>query len=421
MPVAHALQPHLSWQQCPAIKGRDSSAAAMRCGWFYPGTHLAGQTVRLRVTRLQARPDQPSAHPVIYVPGGPGDPAGLHAEALWRWRAFQQEAGWPRDLVLYDPRSTGLSRPRPSCPDQRQRDPHGRLQACFRSLGPTNANALGLQAQVQDLHRLIRSLDVGPVVLWAHSYGAWVARRLAAQHPHDVQMLILESPALTYQTPAQRQGQAYQRRRRQLMHGCRQQLSCRLATPSLERVIDSLLARYGHKPRRVNLALPPWAPRVVKLDEALLQQLILMSAYESGRNRTALEVLGSMWRQPERLAYLAAPMLALRKRAPAIAPVYWSSLCQLADQAETPSKDACDDWPVRRLQARSWSNRHSVLAISGQQDILIPTRLAADWAMAMPSWQQVSIPAAGHDVLKENAAAQRLVRRFLLVHGAWLR
>src|SRR5699024_7377507 len=129
--------------------------------------------VRLRVAVLRAHPDRKDPTPIIHLPGGPGDSAGLDAQGLAQWRAWQQRAGRPHDVVLFDPRGTGKSRPRWYC-GKTLSAPYRRLSVagandglrpnaqalrrCLQRLGPVVVAGLGPRAQLRDLDALIDAL-----------------------------------------------------------------------------------------------------------------------------------------------------------------------------------------------------------------------------------------------------------------------
>lgn len=414
---------YIHWQSCPAHAHAGRSAALMRCGQFVPGTTLGGAVVRLRITRLQARPDEVTPHPIIHVPGGPGDPGGQSVPALQAWRQFQQAAGWPRDLVLFDPRGTGLSTPRPACrPVPNASDAH-RLAHCFKRLGAATAAGLGAAAQVADLHRLIAALGQGSAVIWAESYGALIARRLAAMHPGDVQMLILESPVLASQPAARRQAAAFRRRRAQLMRGCDRHLDCRLAVPSLGTVIDGLIEARRRRPITIATARSPWRPHAMVIDGRTLRALIMLSAYDESRDAGVRRLLRHTLNQPSAIAALAPPLIALNRRRAQRAPVYWSTRCQFrprASDSRAPTEPLCRQWPVAALVRRRTRINVPTLLIAGTRDVLTPAAAAAHAALVHPGWQFVPVRSGGHGVLGGNRCVQHLVGRFMAREGAWL-
>ncbi len=295
-----------------------------------PGCRIGGQPVRLRITRLQAHPEGPTRHPVIYIPGGPGDAAGQDVSALQAWRRFQQAAAWPLDLVIVDPRGTGLSTPRPFCPTVRGSAGTSRLAECFHRLGRGTAERLGARAQVADLHQLIATLGQGGAVLWAESYGALIARRLAAQHPATCACWFWIRRCCTRSRrgrdkPRPRNGAAAS-----FCAPASRELSCRLAVPSLRATIDALRVWLQKHPATIAIAQPPLSARFVKIDGQMLRTLLLLSAYGHPDDMRVIRLLRRAAAQPAVLAALTGPLMALDRRSPRTAPVYWSTRCQFA-------------------------------------------------------------------------------------------
>ncbi|MGN8197918.1 alpha/beta hydrolase [Salinisphaera sp. RV14] len=414
----------IRWHACPSGARGGYSAAVMHCGDFISGDRIHGRRVHLRITRLQARPEGPTRHPVIYVPGGPGDAGGQRAPVLRAWRRFQQAAGWPRDLVIFDPRGTGKSAPRPVCPSRPDATPAGRLAACFARLGAGTAGRLGATAQVADLHRLITALAPGGAVIWAESYGALIAGRLAAGHPGDVRLLILDSPVLRPRPERDRQAAALRRRRRQLRRACARTLSCRLAVPSLRATIPGLLASRARHPVTITVAQPPGSARSVTIDGRTLGALLLLSAYGRPEDARVVRMLRRAVENPGALGALAGPLLALRQHRSRTAPVYWSTRCQFA--ARPMRRDgrtaaaACRQWPVPRLAPVRHAEHVPTLLVAGTRDVFTPAAAAARAVLAHPGWQFLPVVGGGHGVIRGNACAQRVAARFIARQGAWL-
>lgn len=420
-----AASPRIQWTPCPAGADAGRSAAAMRCGEFEPGDTLESRPVRLRITRLQARPDRATPHPVIYVPGGPGDAGGQSVPALQAWRVFQQTAGWPRDLVIFDPRGTGMSTPRPRCPALEEgSDAAGALRRCFDRLGHATAAKLGARAQVGDLHRLIETLGQGSAVVWAESYGALVARRLAAEYPADVQLMILDSPVLRPRPARQRQALAYRRRRQQLLQYCRRRLACRLSVPSLAATIDGLIAARQRQPATVMIADPPRRAETVHVDAATVRALLLLSAYDERNDASVIHALERALYQPAALSALARPLVALNRQRGRRAPVYWSTRCQFTPvlrAARTADvADSCRQWPVPRLEPAASPFDVPTLVVAGTRDVLTSPASAARAVLQHPGWQFLPVEGGGHGVLAHDRCAQREVARFIARDGAWL-
>ena len=94
--------------------------------------------------------------------------AGLAATSL-NWIAVQQALAAEARTVSYDRAGLGWSQP--------------------------VASASSLRRMTDDLHRLIRALDLPrPLVLVGHSFGTWIVRVYASRYPGDVSALVLVDP-----------------------------------------------------------------------------------------------------------------------------------------------------------------------------------------------------------------------------------
>ena len=113
------------------------------------------------VLTYDVRPNESSTKPVLLMIGSPMGAAG-----------FATLAGFftDRTVVTYDPRMSDRS---------------------HRTDGATQTT---VEEQADDLHRLISTLDAGPVDLFASSGGAVNALELVARHPEQVRTLVAHEP-----------------------------------------------------------------------------------------------------------------------------------------------------------------------------------------------------------------------------------
>ncbi len=166
--------------------------------------------VILRDTTAQRRPD-----PVIYLQGGPGSAAGLDEEGIAYWRSWLRGTGMARDLVLMDPRGTGLSKPQLACAgydryslralrenltlEQELAQGYDVLAQCFSTLRNSGFSPehFGTQISADDVHGLMQTLSqLNPEYqqwnLLGVSYGSRLAMA-AASNNTQVRALILDS------------------------------------------------------------------------------------------------------------------------------------------------------------------------------------------------------------------------------------
>src|SRR5580704_13940691 len=98
------------WFEVPAGK-------AARCGELVVAENIADPHSRPLALRFVVFVGSGAAHatdPVIFISGGPGDPAQIDARTIGRWWSWVGRAPWlgQRDLVVFDQRGVGVSEPK---------------------------------------------------------------------------------------------------------------------------------------------------------------------------------------------------------------------------------------------------------------------------------------------------------------------
>lgn len=290
---AAELEPVDCWFQVPPTR-------EAHCAWLYPGARVGDERVRLPVVRLPGR-DGGSRPPVVYVPGGPGYPGGVDQagiEAWWRW---QDSARWVPDLIVYDPRGTGLARPAIDCPEIREIDraslpeplsPAVELRrmrraarACYRRLGGQGyLSAFNSAAQAADLGGLLGAL-AGPAYLWGVSYGSRLALHAAREHRGAVAGLVLDSvfpPSVNgfLQRPAQ-----FERALDQIAAACAERPDCGHTGPEVATAIQGLLERAAREPIRLTFHRRLGGDRQhLAVTDYRLLWMLFFGAYASGRD-----------------------------------------------------------------------------------------------------------------------------------------
>ncbi|MDA3921537.1 MAG: alpha/beta fold hydrolase [Salinisphaera sp.] len=431
-PVADS---RIVWSGCPAsLANAPVSGARMQCGWLHTGSRIDGQGVRLRVVVLRARPDRDSRQPVVYIPGGPGDAAGLAGAALVRWRRFQQYAAWPRDIVLFDPRATGLSRPRVQCRDSLSAGPPPPrvVLDCSSPSARSSIESLGPMAQASDIARLLDALHVSSADLWAVSYGSRIARTFAALFPARVNALILDSPVTTVGPPSADRRAVVVRALKKLLADCRQRLVCRLQVPSLKATLAEMLAAYDRRAPEVTGADVPRRRWRVRLTPERLLSALALASYRPSQAATTV-------RQLQKFASSAD----LRVLSPLVAGLvrtvdnpghsrlvfdvtrcaYFRSQDQhravrqapawLARYLPTSGGEDCA-WPtVGKVDPDPPWPLRPTLVIHGADDTVTPARPIAALAQSKRWTLGVLIPGAGHAATLDNRCAQQVVARFI--------
>jgi pimeloyl-ACP methyl ester carboxylesterase len=119
------------------------------------------------------RTGRKSAHPLVLIPGGPGD------ASIALYRGFRRRAAAEGlDVIMMEHRGVGMSR----------HDDNG------NDLPP---EALTIDQVVDDVVAVLDDAQVDKAVLYGTSYGTYVAAGVGARHPDRVHGMILDSPVLS--------------------------------------------------------------------------------------------------------------------------------------------------------------------------------------------------------------------------------
>jgi len=451
----HADTAEIEWTDCP-LSQPAPSAARMDCGWLSTGATLEDQPVRLRVVVLRARPDTRDRTPVIYLPGGPGDSAGLDAHGLLVWQRWQQAAGWPHDVVLSDPRGTGESTPRPRCGSASRRHDLGPIMRqragdeasefteqalsradCYRALGRRTADALGPAAQIQDIDALVSALDADQVTLWGVSYGTRIARLYANRHPNRIRALVLDSLFPFTRDDLLSMPTQLADAIATLDSWCGEQAAhCRDLAASPSVTLSGLLNRYETAAPTLITADRLGRVRTFRVTPYRLLLMVLLAGYDATSRADTIQRLELAHDGRANALWPLVTRLERQSADPAKSDaVFWSTRCAL--QAGVPDRQqwsetlarypvvarhvrraraapVCDIWQVTRVGPPS---EHAlslpVLVLSGAQDPATPPRWARAFVSAHPSVRYVLVAGGGHAVTLGARCAQRAVAAFL--------
>jgi len=188
------------------------------CGWLVVpenrGT-LPSRVIRLAVGIFHPDGGAVAPDPIIYLSGGPGS----SAPELIRYQFDDFFApvmeGARRDLILFDQRGVGVSRPALDCPDVdvllldlsdrvREGRPASEQEtgdlvleaylACGESLRrAADLAAYNSAASAADVNDLRLALGYGQVNLWGASYGTRLALTVMRDYPEGLRSVVLDS------------------------------------------------------------------------------------------------------------------------------------------------------------------------------------------------------------------------------------
>lgn len=212
-----APQPGLVEQPCWFVPAADWPT--VNCYRMYvPENHQqASRVISFPVIHFQRFSDNAGQPPLLHLgAGGPGAAMWLHHKYVVDsiWRDFEHSVlRQNRDLILIDPRGTGMANPRFNCPAVTRhalaqlKAPQAMAEyiaqeselylACIRELQQAGIDIAAYHSLsvIQDLHLLQQALGLNEWSLFGVSYGAVYALLYADEYADKVDTLILDSPA----------------------------------------------------------------------------------------------------------------------------------------------------------------------------------------------------------------------------------
>jgi pimeloyl-ACP methyl ester carboxylesterase len=226
-----------------------------------------GSTIALEVMVLPARQPPPTSEPIIFVDGGPGV-SGIASVAAYQDLAVRNK----HDLVVFDQRGTGSSKPNLSCPESRKAQLGSfntadqpakemariakKVATCFdrfRANGIDTAAYNTIEA-ANDVASIAKALKAPRVHLYGVSYGTRVVLETIRSHSTMVTAATVDSvspPSATGVAPAEflKDGQAGFEH---LFKQCAAQPSCSADHGDLSKKLARLTTKFNQKPVTVS-------------------------------------------------------------------------------------------------------------------------------------------------------------------------
>jgi pimeloyl-ACP methyl ester carboxylesterase len=432
-----------------------------RCGILtVPEQWQAARSRSLHLRLVVFRGDAPGlADSLIYLNGGPGEPAQIDADSIGRWWDWIERTNWlkKRDLVVFDYRGVGLSEPLMNCPELADvayrvfGEPLGLRQSSeawssaarqcrdrLRDAGIDVSN-YNTETIVEDLRSLIDHLGYRSWSLLAVSYGTRVALDFVDRWPEGTRAVILDSVYPANVNAYVESGRAAAAAFAAVFRDCAADRACHSSFPGLAATFDQVLQRARVTPVMVNLADPRDGSRLqLRLDDGKLIDVLLYAFYD--------------WRDIARLPAIVAalaqgdsrPIEGLAGQAfstftsPRLSHgLFFSVEChdEFPDNRQAEIDRAatelpryrnfilsnlpltvCPSWPVSPIPDRSNAPVGSdvpILMLSGELDALTPPQWAKQAATNLPKAVQIEFRGVGHGVLEAHGCADLIVERFL--------
>jgi pimeloyl-ACP methyl ester carboxylesterase len=434
---------------------------AARCGVLaVPERRRAERSRLLHLRFVVFRGDKAEAlDPIIYLNGGPGEPAAIDAAAIDRWWEWRDRTGWAksRDLVVFDYRGVGLSEPAMQCHElaetayrvfaepldsEQVRDAwSSAARRCAERLGTAGVDLAGYNtaAIAEDLHSLVGQLGYRSWDILAVSYGTRVALSFVDRWPAGTRAVVLDSVYPRGIAAYVDGGRAAAAAFAGVFKECAEDRACDAAYPRLAAVFDDVLQRAAASPLAVRLADPRGGPAIAaRLDDGKLVDVLLYAFYD--------------WRDIDRLPAIIAALgqgdthplegLATAALGTDVSPrtsqgLFFSVECHDEFPENPPAAveqaaaalprfrnfmlsglplAVCPVWPVGPIAAEPPAvdgGDVPILMLSGALDALTPPEWAKRAAETRRNAVQIEFRGVGHGVLEAHGCASIIVERFL--------
>ena len=425
-----------------------------------------GNTVRLAVVRLRGPVPAPNQDPVIYLHGGPGYSAIATIQGfIDRGRAIWEQ----RDMVIFDQRGVGHSRPWLECPEHRRHladtrrldlEPDEALQryvtallACRRrhseqGIDLSTYTPATIAADVADL---AAAMGYRRFNLFGASYGSRLALTVMRDFPANIRSVILDGvlPLQVSLTETRYADSAAALER--FFSNCRADSRCAARYPNLAERFWNLVDHHMQHP-----LTRAYSDHYTEYDEDTGNESMIQYDFDERVDGYYFAALTLWWlRDSHAIPYLpfvldqiatgndaaADAFLRPNSRIPRVTPQHaalvaaWCSSegafidpsVVAADRAAHPrlaDPDATRDWalelcplwqdsPTDAIENLAVARAIPTLLLSGEFDPTTPPRWAAMAAETLSHSYSFVVPMGGHGVGFATRCGRDLVARFL--------
>jgi pimeloyl-ACP methyl ester carboxylesterase len=406
--------------------------------------------VTIPVVTFLSNDDVRHEDPVVYVPGGPGfAPIFSAVQLVTTWPDLLNNADWlvGRDLIVFDPRGTGMATPNLDCPEEKAQiealsffeDPTEFYQACFEKLrrAGIDLHAYHTPALAADLNELRRAIGIEAWNIWASSYGTRVALEAMRQDEQGIRSVILDAPYPTGVDDPVVTTRNFDRILTELIATCPLNDLCAHFGPDVPTMFQDLLKELQENPRELKmLSNHGFLVRTYEIDDSAYLNLLFRLTYRH-RGLTSLPFVIIMAEQGSfsfggvqpgdlleispytslgaKIQIKCADVFSVDPKRVEEASALFPYLADWTEKFWTkvqcrelvgPQEPVLDPSPVE--------SDLPVLLLAGAFDPITPSQWAHDAAESLPNSSVFVFPGASHGV-SPLRCARTIIRKFLQV------
>ncbi|MEE9351462.1 MAG: alpha/beta hydrolase [Thiotrichaceae bacterium] len=442
----------LIWQDCwfEAPKHVD-------CANLHTAPEKKGQTssFALPVVVMRYQGFDRKNDPIVYMAGGPGSGAGLEEEQInGYWLTWFKDAGFHRDLILFDQRGTGLSKPKLKCPEyhlairdsfihdtpssEKNNKTRIALQGCYQTMKKANVpvDEVSTLHSAADVNDLMETLNYPTWNLQGVSYSTRLAIVIERKYPGRVRSMVLDSVYPIQKHFYKEWPELLDSSLKKIFSFCDHQATCKREFGNIETKFWETMEALKKEPLKVNATGPHLVLKDVIFDDETLLDFLFDIQYESGSLYDIPAIIDAFHRRDsEPLKVYINDFLQSRlqgsvseivfrviecKDNPSIDPAEMTKIYEkypkLLPYLST-EYDACDIWDNKGeavdIKKLTEVSDIPVLILAGEDDPVTPIGWVDDILEQYPNSQFFSFPNISHSVMDRKSCGVQLFSRFV--------
>ncbi len=393
--------------------------------------------------------------PVVYMAGGPGSGAGLESQQIkGYWLPWFAEANFHRDLVLFDQRGTGLSKPNLTCPEYHQAirdsfihsttsvEKKGKtllaLKGCYKKMKDNDVpvDEVSTLYSAADVNDLMDALNYPMWNLHGVSYSTRLAIVIERKYPGRVRSMVLDSVYPIQKHFYKEWPTLLDDSLKKIFSFCDHQAACKQKYGNIETKFWETIAGLKKNPLKVDATGPRLILSDVIFDDETFIDFLFDSQYESGSLYDLPAVIDAFSRRDgELLKEYINEYLQSRLEGSVSEIVFRAIECKdnpPVDKAEMTQRykkfpkllpylstefDACDIWGNKNgdMNITNLTSKSDVpvLILAGEDDPVTPINWVDDILEQYANSQFFSFPHISHSVMDRKACGIELFSRFV--------